>query len=234
MISAARKAHRVLMVAYCMRYDPLVIRMKELLDRKTYGECFQVSIWTEQYTYSPVKVKAAFLGGGQFFSHGCHYVDILLWYLGAPVRGVHMGTNLGTPWMEKEGTSNMIMEFEGGKMAYHFGTWGARGSRLKYSFHAHCTEAMIDLDISNGKLFVRKWDEEKKLLMSQEFSKPTQEELRHFLDCIDTGQRPETDGPRSLQSLRAIWRMYEAEQRGKVADLAGLGLDNVNLEGILK
>ena len=33
-----------------------------------------------------------------------------------------------------------------------------------------------------------------------------------------------TGGAASLQSLRVIWRLYEAEQRGVVADLRGLGL----------
>jgi hypothetical protein len=27
--------------------------------------------------------------------------------LGRPVRGMHVGTNFGTPWMEGEGTSNV-------------------------------------------------------------------------------------------------------------------------------
>jgi hypothetical protein len=32
----------------------------------------------------------------------------------------------------------------------------------------------------------------------------------------------------ALQSLRVIWRLYDAEDRGVVADLRGLGLDDVN------
>ena len=38
-------------------------------------------------------------------------------------------------------------------------------------------------------------------------------------------ETPLTDGPGSLQGLRVIWRLYEAERRGVVADLHGLGLD---------
>jgi predicted dehydrogenase len=38
--------------------------------------------------------------------------------------------------------------------------------------------------------------------------------------------RPLTDGPSSLQSLRVIWKLYEAEERGVLADLRGLGLDS--------
>ena len=227
MIDAAHKADRVLMTAYCMRYHPLAIKMKDLIEEKAYGECFQVSIWTEQRTQYPPDhwaSSAKTLGGGQLFSHGCHYIDILLWYLGRPVRGTHLGSNYCTPWMEREGTSNVSIEFAGGALGYHFGTWGAAGSRLKYSFHAHCTDAMIEAAVSLGKLFVHRRGEET-LIMEIESHKHTQEEMGHFLDCIETGRRPLTDGPGSLQGLRVIWRLYEAEERDTVADLRGLGLD---------
>ena len=227
LIGAAEQADRVLMIAYCMRYHPLVSRMKELLDEKAYGDVFQVSIWTEQLTQYPVghwASSAETLGGGQLFSHGCHYIDILLWYLGRPVQGTHLGTNFGTPWMEREGTSNVCMEFEEGRLGYHFGTWGARGTRLRYSFHAHCTEGMLDADITGGKLLIHAKGKQE-VLMEDETGKHTENEMAHFLDCIETGARPLTDGPGSLQGLRVIWRLYEAEGKGVVADLSGLGLD---------
>jgi hypothetical protein len=49
--------------------------------------------------------------------------------------------------------------------------------------------------------------------------------MAHFLDCIRTGRQPLTDGPGSLQGLRVIWRLYEAEEKNVAADLRGLGLD---------
>ncbi len=227
LIAASRRADRTLMVAYCMRYHPLVSRMKQLLDNRTFGDVFQVSIWTEQLTqYWPGHwaLKAETLGGGQLFSHGCHYIDILLWYLGRPVLGTHVGTNFGTPWMEKEGTSNVSLEFEGRRLGYHFGTWGARGTRLGYAFHAHCTDGLLEADITHGRLsFVHKGEQE--LLLECEPNKHTENEMKHFLDCVESGKRPLTDGPGSLQGLRVIWRLYEAEEKGVVADLRGLGLD---------
>ena len=132
LIEASRATDRTLMIAYCMRYHPLVIRMKELLDQKAFGDVFQVSIWTEQLTrHGPEHwaSNAATLGGGQLFSHGCHYIDILLWFLGRPVRGTHLGTNFGTPWMEREGTSNVVVEFEGGRLGYHLApAWVTRST----------------------------------------------------------------------------------------------------------
>jgi len=224
------------MVAYCQRFNPFIVRMKELLDRKTYGETFQVSMWTEQFTdYGSASwaSSAATLGGGQLFSHGCHYIDLLLWMLGRPVSGCHLGTNLGTPWMEMEGTSQVSIKFENGALGYHGGTWGARGTRLRYSFHAHCTEGMIEVAKtadSHYQMYLHTRGEEDakgkaELLMEGTTSKSAAEETLHFLDCIETGREPLTNARESLQGLRVIWRLYEAERRGVVADLRGLGLD---------
>lgn len=59
----------------------------------------------------------------------------------------------------------------------------------------------------------------------EQSGKFTHFEIDHFLDCIMNGTRPITDGPSSLQGLRIIWRLYEAEKNKRIADLQGLGLD---------
>lgn len=230
MIETQQRTGQTLMVAYCMRYHSLVRKLKEVLDAKTYGDCFQLAIWTEQHTHYPEGhwgLEAKRLGGGQFFSHGCHYVDLLLWYLGAPVRGLHMGTNFGTPWMEMEGTSNVTLEFENGAMGYHFGTWGAKGTRLKYAFHAHCTEGMVEFDLRAGKLMFHKGDEITTIAEANE-GKPMTTQMTHFLDSIESGSKPETDVVSSLEGLRVIWKLYEAERQNRMADLRGEGLGCYN------
>lgn len=228
LIHAADREGLVLMTAYCMRFHPLVVRMKELIEAQTYGELFQLSLWTEQLTLATPgtwAASAATLGGGQLFSHGCHYIDLLLWFLGNPVEGTHLGTKVGTPWMDWEGTSHVTIKFASDVLGYHFGTWGARGSRLGYSFHAHCTEGMLEAQISQGRLLFLRHGEPEQVLQVEEEGKYTEYEMRHFLDCIETGRRPLTDGPGSLQGLRVIWSLYDAERRGIVADLRGLGLE---------
>lgn len=239
LIETSEREGKVLMTAYPVRFWPLVVKLKELLDAKTYGDVFQMSIWTEQFTKyedGHWAHSAARLGGGQFFSHGCHYVDLMLWMLGKPVRGTHIGTRNGTPWLEKEGTSNVTIEFENGVLGYHFGTWGARGSRLRYSIHVHCTGGMLELNISDWKLYAHTGMNPEKanldtgsnnnvIFEAPQNGKNTQFEIAHFLDCIRTGATPMTDGPSSLQGLRVIWRLYEAELNGTIADLSGLGLE---------
>jgi predicted dehydrogenase len=230
LIKRANEKRKILMVAYPVRHWPIILKMKEFVETKTYGDVFQMSIWTEQYTKRKEGhwLHSRSLHGGQFFDHGCHYVDLLLWFLGKPTSGVHMGTNLGTPWMEKEGTSNVIIKFESGAMGYHFGTWGARGTKLGYSFHIHCTNGLLEYNrrADSDKLFLYTNKRGKEMLM-EDFNtklKGVKSEIFHFLECIKTGKIPLTDGCVGLQSLRIIWTLYEAEKNNKVANLKELCL----------
>ncbi len=239
MIEAARRNDRVLMTAYCVRFNPLICKLRDLIIDETFGRCFQLSIWTEQHTERPLdnwSCQARRLGGGQLFSHGCHYIDIMLWIMGKPLWGSHLGTNLGTPWMEREGTSNVSISFEGGKLGYHFGTWGARGTKLKYAIHAHCEKGMIEWDLQGGQLryygdaeaHVPGSDAKQRMVVLADNaaapSKATTEEMAHFVDCVQNGTKPLTDAVSSLEGLQVIWKLYEAEDQHRLADLRGLGL----------
>lgn len=249
LIHAAEASGRVLSVGYVMRHDPLWTEMGRLIREQVFGTVFHVSIWTEQLTDL---TRGAWLGqrlrvgGGQLFSHGCHYIDLLLHWLGSPVSGTHIGTNLGTPWMEMEGTSNVAIRFASGALGYHFGTWGARGTKLGYAVHAHCTEGMLELNRREGTIVLHRdpsggdlpalqaaleagaqiESPSRTILMRQApGGKATNAEVSEFLDCIETGKPPIANPRVALQSLRVIWKLYDAEERGIVADLRGLGLD---------
>ena len=248
LIETAKATGKTLMTAYPMRFQPLVVKLKELIDAKYLGEIFHVGIYTEQHTEPPPGhwIRSADqLGGGQFFSHGCHYIDLLLWFLGNPIKGVHLGTRLGTPWMEKEGTSDAVIVFESGAMGHHFGTWGARATRHGYSIHVQAEHGMLEADITHGILYAHHGfkgrtpkgglagtlspavKDAEIVMQSQSASKYLQGELAHFLECIKSGATPLTDAAGSLQGLRVIWRMEEAEAENRFADLRGLGLAEI-------
>jgi predicted dehydrogenase len=243
LIETAERNGLILMTAYHNRYRPAMQLIKRLIDEKKYGDVFQMSFWTEQYTkyaQGHWALDSKRLGGGQFFSHGCHYIDLMLWLMGKPVSGFHLGTNFGTPWMEQEGTSNASIQFDNGALGYHFGTWGARGTRLGWSMHIHCMEGMLEYKRGEGKLFLhhrivgetrgetanQARPSQLELIYEEPGTgKMTQFQFLHFADCIRNGKAPLTGGPSSLQGLRVIWRLYEAERKQTMADLRGLGVE---------
>jgi predicted dehydrogenase len=131
--------------------------------------------------------------------------------------------------MEKEGTSNVCIEFESGALGYHMGTWGARGTKLRNSMHIHCTEGMLEFTPDSDQLILHLGAREgqrgrSELLLECESGKPMEGEMDHFLHCIETGETPLTNAEDSLSGLNIIWELYKAEQNNMIADLRGLGI----------
>lgn len=225
----------VLMCAYPVRYWPGIVKLKEMLDGGEYGKVFMMSVWTEQLTHYPEYHwgNTARLGGGQLFSHGCHYIDLLLWFLGQPVSGTHTGTKVGTEWMMREGTSAVTMKFANGAVAYHGATWGARGTRLGYDFQVHTEKGLLDYDHHEGTITFYSRAEihdpgttpgkTKEILWDLgDGKKGTNNEIDHFVDCVLNKKTPLTSGRTALESLRVIWKLYDAEKTDTVADLTGI------------
>lgn len=244
-IHAANENNVKLMIGYIMRFHPMVVKLKELIDNKTYGNYYQMSIWTEQYEWLPEGHWLAMAkpsGGGQFYTHGCHYIDLMLWMMGRPKKGAHMGTRLCTEWIEMEGTSNAMFEFEQDRLAYHFGTWGAKGTRHSYCIHTFFEDGMVECCLNDGEmwlhqtrdpdsysqgvgLYSEKSDAPQLIFTCDGASHMPKGEIEHFADCVINDKPPLCDGPGALQGNRVIWRMYEAADRNIIADLSGLGLD---------
>jgi len=216
----------VLMVGYVMRYEPLWVRMGEMIRNEEFGPVFHAAIWTEQFTdvmARPWYGRNKRAGGGQLFSHGCHYIDLLLDWMGPPSRGSHVSTNMGTPGMEREGTSNVCLRFDSGATAYHFGTWGAQGSYLRWSAQAHTPEGLLHMDHDGGTIqLYRGRTPEEVYRRPGGAGKPVAAQMRMFLDCIENGTKPLVGAADSLRSLEVIWRLYDAEDRGIEADLRGI------------
>ena len=239
LIETCEEHNLTLMCAYPVPFWPGMVKLKELVDSGKYGKIMQMSVWTEQLTVCDINKRTwtatARIGGGQLFSHGCHYIDLMLRFLGNPVEGAHIGTRIGTPWLLKEGTSAVILRFESGAIGYHGATWGARGTRLSYDFQIQTEKGLLEYDHSSGE--IRLYNEEGEhqpagTIGQQKYSvvwnrdeepgKMTQHEIAHFTDCVLNHKTPITDGRSALRSLRVIWELYNAEKNHKLADLRGI------------
>ena len=217
-----------------------IVKLKELVDSGDYGRVMQMSVWTEQLTcYNNETHWGATgrLGGGQFFSHGCHYVDLLLWFLGNPIKGTHFGTNIGTPWLLREGTSIASFQFESGALGYHGATWGARGTRLGWDCQVMMEKGMLEFDRFEGVIKLYDQNKEHRLGAAEtraykvlwtndcDLYTQTQFEIKHFAACIQNGEKPITDGRTALKSLQVIWKMYNAEMNNIIADLTDIKME---------
>jgi len=217
-IEAAERQGVTLMMAYPLRYMPLFRKLKEIMESERFGKPFNASCWIESYLQPRPGSWFAdkqMLGGGSLFSHGCHYIDLLIWLFGKPVKTGFVGTRNGTEWMEGEGTSHSIMKFANGALAHLVCSWGMKVASPPALFQIHTPEALISL--GGGKLEAITPEGRSVLFQNEESGEPVIGgnmlwEVNHFLECILTGKRPETDGHNAMLSLDAIWSMYEADE----------------------
>lgn len=214
-INAADRNGVTLMMAYVVRYLPAIRKLKEAVDSGKYGKPISAQAWVQGFlepmpgTWFASKEK---LGGGVLFSQGCHYIDILLYLLGEPASVAQFGTRVGTEWMEGEGTSHGIIQFKSGALAHLVSSWGMKYTNPSAFCQIHLTEGMLQLsrdlwsveavtDKGTTTLFERSPELELSIDTNVAF------EIEHFLQCIESGARPETDGNEALRSHRTIWAM---------------------------
>ncbi|MFD0960782.1 Gfo/Idh/MocA family protein [Paenibacillus chungangensis] len=215
-IQAAEENNVTLMVAYVLRYLPALVRLKEVLDSGRYGKPINANCWVEgRLQPSPGSwfSRRDQLGGGVLFSHGCHYVDLLLWFFGEPERVVSLGTRLGTEWMEGEGTAHATILFESGTLGHVGCSWGFRHAAPPALFQIHTTEGLITVPRDYRTIEVIT-DKGKEILYEEAPSANTSKartaiyEIEHFLSCIAEDRLPQTNGRDALRSHRAIWAAY--------------------------
>jgi len=239
LIEECEKRDLTLMCAYPVPFLRGIVKLKELVDSGEYGRIIQMSIWTEQLTQPSIENgswgSTARIGGGQLFSHGCHYVDLLLRFLGQPIEGAHVGTRIGTPGLLREGTSALVMKFENGAIGYHGATWAAKGSRLSYDYQIMTEAGLLEYEHASGEIRFYNGNGEHKPDSGSErqqynilwkrnapVGKSTQYEIRHFTDCVLNHKKPLTDGWSALRSLKVIWELYDAERNHRLADLRNI------------
>ncbi|MDF2670796.1 MAG: hypothetical protein K0R67_3102 [Paenibacillus sp.] len=222
-IEAAKAKGTTFMMAYIVRFLPAIIQLKEILKSEKYGKPFSGNIWI--HSYLPPMPGTWFsrkdaLGGGVMFSHGCHYVDLFIWLFGTPTSVASFGTRVGTEWMEGEGTSHSIMQFEGGVVASLQASWGMKYRQSPGFMQIHTTEGALILD-NMAQIDVVNAEGRHTIVgpypaLKQEEGTNALYEVEHFLESIANGTRPDTDGVEAMKSLRTIWAMYEsAENAGK-------------------
>lgn len=226
-----------LMCAFPARFRPGIRKLKELLSTGTYGKPFMMSMYAEEKAkYDELHWTATNrLGGNQLFSEGGQYLDIMMWYLGNPVVGSYMGTDIGSEWMLFDGTGTAKLSFENGAIGYLCTSWGMSGTHLGKNIQLHTEGGMFDFDFDTGvlkiydQLLVHRPGETFNRSFSVIFEEDMEEvkntpyEINHFAECIISGMQPETDGYSAMQVQNAVWKMIDADEHDVMADLKGIG-----------
>lgn len=232
MIAEAEGQGKTLMIALPHRYRKSTQAFRQVIDSGDYGRLFMLDAFMDEdnreYVTGGWFVKKATLGGGVYFSASAHMLDVMLWIAG-DVQSVSMvGTHAGLP-MEGEDTAISVIKFKNGVVGTTRHTWFSPKPHRWYTMRAYCERAVITLTVHPlGNLAVEgvgcAWSSQitvceagaaEKVLLDSDEGLDLTEEVRHFLDCVDSGAQPQTDGLVARQLMQVALDAYrDAEITG--------------------
>jgi len=225
-IAAARRASVNLMVGYCLRYDALRRRVKELLEAGVVGDVAYVAAGKGGPPH-PAEGWLAdrSLGGGQLMWVGSHLVDQVHWMLGQRAERVYAEINR-RPDTGTDATSVFTIRFDGGALAH-----------LDCSQATHTAYDYVEVVGSRGRVRAD-WRPRRMMFVHSDaipgYGEPTivapgsydhlamyVEELREFVGSIRERRLPAIAGEDGLRVLEVLDAVVTSADRGTPVSLPG-------------
>jgi myo-inositol 2-dehydrogenase/D-chiro-inositol 1-dehydrogenase/scyllo-inositol 2-dehydrogenase (NAD+) len=224
-VAAAGRAGVNLMVGYCLRYDALRRRMKELLDACAVGEvAFVVAGKGGSPHQSGWQLDPA-LGGGQLMWVGSHLVDQVNWMLGRRAERVYAEMER-RPDVGTDNTTVFTIRYGGGVLAH-----------LDCSQATHATYDFVEVVGSRGRVRAD-WRPRPSLSVHSDaiagFEEPTTvepvssdnlamyaAELTEFVDSVRQRRPPAIGGEDALRVLEVLDAAVASADRGAPVSLSG-------------
>jgi len=222
MIVAAAQAKKVLMVAYPHRYKRGFQVFKEAIESGRYGRLIMLDSLIDDIVEGYLAEwmsRRETLGGGCLFSAAGHQLDVMMWINGE-VRAAYMVGLHGRVPMEGEDTAACVLKFKNGSIGVIRHTWASPKVRIWYTMEAMCERAHLTLTCTplgdqNAEGVRCPWQtrvwalgETEEVLLENGEGLDLAPEIDHFLDCVDTGRHPDTDGRVARQVSAVILEAY--------------------------
>jgi len=236
MIEVCEKAGMVLMVGHLRRRSAGNRKARELIKSGVIGEpvLAEANVSSASgFELNPNKFRwygdDSGCPGGMLMTSGIHHVDTFNYLLG-PIQSVFSyAKKLYIP-AEVEDVTTTVFQFESGVLGYLGASYAAQTANW---MSIYGTRANLLWTISYPESPVPKFyhnqDEYTRLVLFEKGKgiqdvplipgDPALEEIEEFAHCIETGDRPETDGRGGLIALAFIRAAIESARTGKEAPL---------------
>jgi predicted dehydrogenase len=209
MLEAAREAGVMHGYAETEVFSPAVMRARELIERGSIGQVISVrSREAHAGPHSPHFWDPELTGGGALMDMGCHCIEAARYFIGKEVRPVEClawGELLyHTDKTKAEDSAVLLLRFEGGQMSVTETSWIARGG-LDLRNEIYGTLGTIFTDVTRSTpitafvmgvgagYIVEKAEAETGWVfpcVDEARVYGYHEEMRHFVECVATGQTP--------------------------------------------
>jgi len=236
MIEEAEKTNIVFMVAFVLRYRPEFEVFQKTCASGGIGEVRQAYIQTQMNMASPAiwRQNPYHFPMGAFLSHGCHYVDQLIWSVGPIVEtaNVSHAKTLASLIPGGDDTNCAIFRHENGAVSCYAESWAIPFRTDGIRFEAYGTKGSLQLSYQmDGKRVVRLFNEKGQTPIF-EFdpskqdhmdafggAKDMQGQIGHFISCILDRKEPLTHGREGIKPMQAVLAATAAEEEGRTINI---------------
>ncbi|MCD6529301.1 Gfo/Idh/MocA family oxidoreductase [Candidatus Bathyarchaeota archaeon] len=226
MISASEKAGVTLMIAENVRFHPINIKVRELVEQGYVGEVFLARIFRDHEMHDYLRERPWFLdleksGGGIWMAGGVHDVDALRMIVGEIEKVSLFKAEKAFSEMEGEDTIAAILRFENGAVGVITESFSTKTFRevspsgcpwIVNGTHGTITTFQGELEVYSEKMGGPRSCIRVKVDEKDTFT----EEIKHFLSCVKGGKKPLTSGEEERRTLAVILAGYKSLKRGGV------------------
>ena len=233
MIEAAEEHNRTLMVAHNWRYTPWCIAAKKIVDSGELGKIQAVRTeWLLNFRPSFPKgswiYNGELAGGGTIVSLAIHNVDALRFIVGE-IEEVYTNALHTDDWStnQAENWAMSQLKFENGAIGHLFTGYTPFFPPDNGMLHIYGEEGTMFFGPYQGEsgLWIRSSKRsldpdagyervEIESLAPQLDGHPQTNQLKHFIDSVHNGTRPESDGREIIKTIELVTSMYTSSRDG--------------------
>jgi predicted dehydrogenase len=216
LIQIANDSNLTLMVDHLLIYHPVICKIKELIDKRTLGKIYylysqrlnlgvirsrenvlwslgphDISVFLYLLNDFPSRIEAS---GGIYVQENKKIEDAVFLHLSFP-SGIDANTHLS--WLDPHKTRRITIV--GDKKMAVFDDMEPRNKLVVFDKGVEWTE--------KGGASVRYGDI---YLPSIPLYEPLKEICNHFIDCVENGKRPKTDGTSGIEVLKVLKKAQES------------------------
>lgn len=237
MIEETDKAGIVFMVAFVLRYRREFMILNEICKSGKLGQIHQAYAQTSMNMGVPPKEWRRNVEThpfGCYMSHGCHYVDQLIWHVGEIVETTSLGNAMTmADWIPGgDDTTCAVFKHENGAVSSYVESWATPYpiTRLKIDVYGKEGSARVEyladnrriVELTNAEGTQRLWEfDPNNQEMMDVFggAKDMHGQISHFVECVIEGKQPTTHGREGIKAMQVISASMEGEHTGRIVDV---------------
>lgn len=206
-IKVARQNKVKLMVGHVERFNPAIIKLKELVDSGLLGKVVSISA-KRVGPYNP-RIRDV----GIVLDLGTHDIDIMSYLYGEKIKEVY--ASAGTIVHSHEDHAIITLSFGSGSSGVIDTNWLTPHKVRNLTVIGSQGIAEVNYIEETLRIFDQEWVRDAKI----EKAEPLKLELLHFIDCVQHDKKPLVSGEDGRHALAVALAAVESARTGKVCEI---------------